>query len=123
VFGRAGAWDAPLLEDGLRADYYGTKENYMKEYYIPTLLAKRADMLKDQPARIAITGLGWGGIEAGHKEMEKLKIPHYWNPNPKVNHEWKSGWLGPLVDVLMAEDMAKAPVTPAAPAPAEIKPK
>ena len=113
VFGRAGAWDAPLLEDGIRVDYFGPKENYMKEYYIPALLARRAEMLKDQPARIAITGVGWGGIEAGHKKMEELKIPHYFNPNPKVNHEWKSGWLGPLVEVLMADDMTKVkPVLP-----------
>jgi hypothetical protein len=107
VFGRAGAWDAPLLEGGIRSDYFGSKENFMKEYYIPALLARRVDMLKDQPARIAITGVGWGGIEAGHKRMEELKIPHYFNPNPKVNHEWKSGWLGPLVEVLMADDMTK----------------
>jgi enterochelin esterase-like enzyme len=113
VFGRAGAWDAPLLEDGLRADYYGTKENFMKEYYIPNLLARRAEMLKNQPARIAITGVGWGGIEAGHKKMEELKIPHHFNPNPKVNHEWKSGWLGPLVEVLMSDDMTKVATTPA----------
>jgi hypothetical protein len=108
VFGRAGSWDAPLMEDHTRTEYYGPQENFMKHYYIPDLLSLRADMLKDQPARIAIAGLGWGDTVKAHQLMEQLKIPHYCDDSLKGRHEWPSGWLEPLVEVLMADDMTKA---------------
>jgi enterochelin esterase-like enzyme len=106
IFGRAGSWDAPLMEDKSRTEYYGSQENFMANYYIPALLARMAPTLSGKPARIAITGLGWGGTPGAHKEMERLGIPHYYNELPQGMHEWPSGWLAPLVEVLMAEDMA-----------------
>lgn len=115
VFGRAGAWDAPLMEDTARTEYYGSQENFVENYYIPNLLRAGAEMLAGQPARIAVTGSGWGGIAGAHKEMLRLGIPHYYSELPQGAHEWTSGWLEPLVGVLMSDDMAaEAPKTPAA---------
>lgn len=107
VFGRAGAWDAPLIQSHTRPEFFGPQEHFLKNYHIPTLLNRRLEMLRDKPARIAITGNGWGGILQAHNLMDQLEIPHHFNPEPRGAHEWKSGWLGPLVDVLMADDMTK----------------
>ena len=122
IFGRAGSWDAPLMEDTARVEYYGSQENFMKNYYIPNLLADKAGILTGKPARIAITGLGWGGTSGAHEEMVRLGIPHYYNELPQGMHEWSSGWLAPLVNVLMCEDMTKPAEVPEATAPAAASP-
>ena len=108
VFGRAGAWDAPLMENHTRPEFFGPQEHFLKNYHIPTLLNRRLEMLKGKPARLAIAGHGWGGVEPAHKLMEQLGIPHYYSGLPRSEHEWKSGWLGPLVGVLMSDDMTRA---------------
>jgi hypothetical protein len=55
--------------------------------------------------------------------MDQLSIPHYCDEALGGDHGWSSGWLGPLVAVLMADDMTKArPVpTPAKEFPAGVK--
>jgi len=108
VFGRAGSWDGCLMADN-RPEFYGSKENFAK-YYIPNLLAERAEMLRDKPARIAVMGYFYmkRDADAARKLMEQLKIPHYFDNSVKREHEWPSGWLAPLVEVLMADDMVKA---------------
>jgi len=111
VFGRAGSWDGCLMVND-RAEFYGTKEHFMANYYIPNLLTKHANRFKDKPARLAITGFGIASFEKGtedaHKLMDKLGIPHYYENRVQRKHEWGSGWLVPLVEVLMADDMVKA---------------
>ena len=106
VFGRAGSWDGSVMADN-RPEFYGTKQDFA-HYYIPNLLAERADMLRDKPARIAITGLGFGGTVRAHALMNELRIPHYCDDTLRGSHDWKSGWLPPLVDILMSADMLKA---------------
>ena len=113
VFGRAGAWDAPLMENHTRPEFFGPQDHFMRNYYIPGLLARQARMLKDKPARIAITGFGFGSTPEAHKLMDQLEIPHYCDDSLRMAHDWKSGWMGPLVGVLMADDMTKAaPIGP-----------
>ena len=45
--------------------------------------------------------------EDAHKLLEKHGIPHYYENGVQRKHEWHSGWLAPLVEVLMADDMAE----------------
>jgi hypothetical protein len=118
VFGRAGSWDGPLMEGHTRPEYYGPQEYFMQNYHIPGLLAKQAGLLRGKPARIAITGFGFGGTPPAHKLMDDLGIPHYYDDSIRPAHEWSSGWLGPLVSVLMAQDMTKmGPIGPLATRP------
>lgn len=113
IFGRAGSWDAPLMMttvgDFETTEIYGTQENFTK-YSIPELLTKNATLLQGQPARIAIMGHSMfrPHTERGHKLADDLRIPHYFDNSVNRPHNWGSGWLAPLVEVLMAEDMAKA---------------
>jgi hypothetical protein len=110
VFGRAGSWDGLLMPDH-RLEFFGPKEN-LANYYPPTLLAKNVEAFKGKPARIAITGYCVPACqqhtEQLHKQMQKLGIAHYYENSVKRHHDWPSGWLGPLVEVLTADDMAKA---------------
>lgn len=122
VFGRAGAWDSPLMENSTHPEYYGPQDYFTANYYIPDLLTRNADLFKGKPARFAITGFGFGKDPGNIKQcsdlMTKLGIPHYCDNTIRPNHAWTSGWMGPLVSVLMAEDMAKAgPIGPMEPKP------
>jgi len=118
VFGRMGAWDAPLLGGSEHPEYYGPRENFDKEFSAANLLTRRLDLLKGKPARMAIAGPGPKGSMTGssgaHELLDKLGIAHYSNLSLGGTHAWNSGWLGPLVDVLMADDMTKAPAGGAA---------
>jgi hypothetical protein len=111
VFGRVGAWDAPLLTDDSHHEYFGPSDYFNKNFSVSFLLNKRLDVLKDKPARIAIAGPGPKGSMTGssgaHELMIKLGISHYSNMSLGGAHAWTSGWLGPMVDVLMSEDMTK----------------
>jgi hypothetical protein len=110
VFGRAGSWDGILIMDN-RPEFFGPNDHYLANYYVPNLLKKRADLLKKQPARIAIMGYGIRSFEKltedTHKLLDKHGIPHFYENGIQRNHEWGSGWLAPLVEVLMVDDMAK----------------
>ena len=107
VFGRAGSWDGILIMDN-RPEFYGSKEHFA-EYYLPNLLHQHAAMFANNPPRMAITGYGdlKRANDDAHALMEKLGIPHYFDNSVKRRHEWTSGWVLPLVEVLMAEDMGK----------------
>lgn len=124
VFGRAGAWDAPLMENSTRTEFYGPQEYFTKNYYIPDLLTKNADLFKGKPARFALAGKGFGAepgnIQQCSELMTKLGIPNYCDNTIRPNHDWSTGWFGPLVSVLMAEDMTKAP--PIGPMEAKVRP-
>lgn len=107
VFGRAGSWDGIIMMQN-RPEFYGSKEHFAG-YYVPTLMQERAAMLKGQPARIAIAGFGdlKRDCDEAHALMDKLGIPHFYDNSVKRRHEWNSGWLSPLVKVLMTDDMRK----------------
>jgi hypothetical protein len=52
-----------------------------------------------------MAGLGFGGTAPVDTQMTQLGIPHYCDLTAIGTHEWNSGWLGPLVSILMTPDM------------------
>jgi hypothetical protein len=106
VFGRAAAWDAPLTENR-PAKYgmgpiFGSQENFQK-YEVTRLLAQRAEVLRDKPSRLVLTGYGSfrDQSEKAHRQMVDLKIPHLYRDGPPRKHDWHSGWVGEAVGLLM----------------------
>ena len=106
TFGKAAAWDAPLMM-GLpnrygMGDIFGTQANF-EHYQITTLLARRADEL---PGRKRLILLGHGNFRDHHHKahalMEQLKIDHEYRDGPARKHEWGSGWVPEAVKLLLA---------------------
>jgi hypothetical protein len=104
VFGRAAAWDAPLMMErpdryGM-GDIFGTQENFEK-YQISTLLRQRAAGLSPS---VRLVHFGYGGFrehhQSAHKLMEKLGIAHQYRDGPKREHSWHSGWLSEALEML-----------------------
>lgn len=107
-FGRAAAWDAPLLVE--RPDRYGmeeifgTQENF-EAYRVPALLRARAAELQAAPR---LVHLGYGNFREHHQGthalMEELRIPHVYADGPARRHHWESGWLDEAVAALSGLD-------------------
>ena len=106
VFGRAAAWDAPMMEQtptkyGM-AGNFGTQENF-ERYKISALIEQRAARLKGGPARLVL--LGYGNFrdqtEAIHRKMLALGIPHVYDNATRRRHHWESGWFAGAVRRLM----------------------
>jgi hypothetical protein len=104
-FGKAAAWDAPLLERkperfGMGA-IFGTQENF-ERFQITTLLERCAPQLRER-SRLVL--LGYGNFreqhEAAHALMTALGIAHVYRDGPKRAHHWESGWLNEAVEVLL----------------------
>jgi len=109
VFGRAAAWDAPLMEQaptkyGMDA-IFGTQENF-DEYRIDWLLREKAAVLKKGPPRLIL--LGYGNFkdqtERAHALMSSLAVPHVFASNVPRRHDWHSGWFAEAVRLLMQEE-------------------
>lgn len=105
LFGRAAAWDAPLVEDR-PAKYgmgpiFGTQESFDK-YRIASLLAQRAADLRGKPARLILTGYSnfRDQHQAAHRLMTDLGIPHVYRDGPQRKHDWHSGWVDEAVGLL-----------------------
>jgi len=113
LFGRAVAWDAPLMmerPDKYRAaDIFGTQENFEK-YRISTLLKKRATKVPDP---VQLIHFGYGNFrehhQAAHRLMDELKIAHQYRDGPKREHSWHSGWLPEAVQRLVEEPKGLRP--------------
>ena len=97
TFGRAAAWDAPLMLD--RPDRYGTGEIFgsqenFEQYRISALLRRMAAAL-DGPDRVIHFGYGdfREDHESAHRLMEELHIAHQYRDGPDREHSWHSGWL------------------------------
>ncbi len=106
-FGRAAAWDAPLMESrparfGM-GPIFGTQENF-EQYQITTLLDRRAPDLRAMSRLIL---LGYGNFrdqhEQAHSLMVNLKVPHIYRDGPKRQHIWESGWLTEAVELLLSD--------------------
>ena len=106
AFGKAAAWDAPLMKDkpnqfGM-ADIFGTQENFSK-YQISTLLEKQAAHFQHGKRLIL---LGYGSFRKQHEDlhalMERLKIDHEYQDGPERKHIWESGWLPEAVRLLLS---------------------
>jgi LmbE family N-acetylglucosaminyl deacetylase len=96
-FGKAAAWDAPLmLERPCRygsGDVFGTPENF-ERYRITSLLERRAADLRGR-RRLILLGYGnfRGDHEAAHDILVDLKIPHAYEDGQEREHRWESGWV------------------------------
>jgi len=105
VFGKAAAWDAPMMMEtpdrfGMK-EIVGTQENFDR-YRITNLLRSRADSLAGKSPRLILTGFGnfHGDHEKLHAWLDQQKIPHVYRDGPKREHAWGSGWLTEAVELL-----------------------
>lgn len=105
VFGRAVAWDAPLMMEhpdkyGM-GGIFGTQENFEK-YQITALLKDRAKTLSGEPR---LAHFGYGNFrehhQSAHRLMDDLGIPHTYRDGPNREHSWHSGWLSEAVEMLV----------------------
>lgn len=107
IFGRAAAWDAPLMLDQPNkygtAPIFGTPENFSR-YRITSLLAQQGPQLGPH-ARLILVGHGnfRPEHEAIHKLMKERGVPHVNIEGPVRKHDWHSGWLPEAVDLLLKE--------------------
>jgi len=107
IFGKAAAWDAPLMME--RPNQFGmgpifaTQENFEK-YQISKLLQRKASELRTAGRLIHF---GHGNFrdqhESAHILMEELGIAHEYRDGPKRKHDWHSGWLSEAVEMLVGD--------------------
>jgi outer membrane protein assembly factor BamB len=105
VFGRAAAWDAPLMMDRPgkygSGGVFGTPENF-DGYRVSKLLEAQADKLQNGKRLVL---LGYGNFRAEHEQahalLDKLKIPHEYRDGPDRKHDWHSGWVKGAAELLL----------------------
>lgn len=106
VFGKAAAWDAPLMKDkpdqfGM-GEIFGTQENF-EQYQITKLLAGHAAEFRDE-SRLVLTG--YGNFRQHHRDVHdlltRLGIRHEYLDGPERKHDWHSGWVEEAVGLLFA---------------------
>ncbi|HUE70835.1 MAG TPA: alpha/beta hydrolase-fold protein [Pirellulaceae bacterium] len=105
VFGRAAAWDAPLMLDAPgkygSGEIFGTQANFEK-YRIAKLLG---DSRLDDERRLIL--IGQGNFQREHEQvhelMKNLKVPHTYRDGQVRKHDWHSGWVTEAVELLLAE--------------------
>lgn len=106
TFGRAAAWDAPLVDPWAKygsEEIFGTRENYAARH-IPRALEQRA--AAGQIPRGLIL-LGYSAFrhdqQQVHSLLEALKIPHVYRDGPHRKHDWHAGWVSEAVALLVAD--------------------
>lgn len=108
LFGRAAAWDAPLMQPtpdrfGM-GPIFGSIENF-ERYRISHLLRKQASALQGSK-RLVLTGYAGAFREhhtKTHELLQELGIPHVYRDGPKRDHRWDSGWLDEAASLLVGE--------------------
>jgi S-formylglutathione hydrolase FrmB len=106
MFGRAAAWDAPLMmkEIGLygTSEILGTQKNF-EAYRVADLLRTNAELLRD---RKRLDLMGFDNFRPHHQQahtlLEELRIPHEYRDGPARKHDWHSGWVPEAVELLFA---------------------
>ena len=106
-FGKAAAWDAPLMMDRPgrygSGDIFGTPDNF-ERYRVSKLLEDKADEFQKDKRLIL---LGYGNFrtehEKAHAVMDELKVAHEYRDGPERQHDWHSGWVKEAVELLVAE--------------------
>ena len=104
VFGRAAAWDAPLMMDRIgkygTTEIMGTQKNF-EAYRLVDLLRTKAVLLGHEK-RLILTG--YGNFREHHRKMHSLldglKISHEYRDGPDQKHDWHSGWMPKTVKLL-----------------------
>ena len=120
TFGRAVAWDAPLLMTAPGAyssgPIFGTKESFAK-YEVLGLLGRQTKKLRGSKRLVLI---GYDNFrkhhQALHARMDELEIPHVYRDGPKRKHHWASGWVAEAAELLVRKP-TKQPPPPAVPVP------
>ena len=110
MFGRAAAWDAPLMMK--QPNRYGmgpvfcSQENFEK-YKVAELFHLRKQQLTGS-TRLILTGYGnfQDHHDRAHTLLSDLNIPHVYRAGPQRKHSWHSGWLAEAVELLM-EDLER----------------
>lgn len=98
LFGRAAAWDAPLMMDEPRYgvnEIAGSKENFVTNR-IEHLLRTGSHLLGGATSpRFLLTGYDnfRDQMRRAHALFEELKIPHEYRDGPQRKHHWNSGWV------------------------------
>ena len=104
TFGRAAAWDAPLMmaepnRYGM-GPIFGDQQNF-ENYRLSSLLRQNAKRLEGV-TRFAL--LGYGNFREHHQSthglMDSLGISHHYRDGPPREHSWTSGWLAEAVSIL-----------------------
>ncbi len=106
-FGKAVAWDAPLMMDRPgkygSGDIFATADNF-GGYRISTLLKDKADRFQKEKRLIL---LGYGNFRAEHEQahalLEKQKVAHEYRDGPARKHDWHSGWVKEAAELLLAK--------------------
>lgn len=106
VFGRAAAWDAPLMMDAPgrygSGEAFATPENF-RRYELTRLVQERADWLRGG-SRLVLTG--YGNFRAEHQRfhalLEKLNVSHAYRDGPAATHDWRGGWVTEAARLLLA---------------------
>lgn len=109
IFGRAAAWDAPMMMDHPEwggSPIFGTQKNF-ERYRVTSLLRAHAAELRTSTLnspRLILTGYAvfQNEHEQVHALMKKLGIPHVYRDGPQLRHHWCSGWLDESVTLLLA---------------------
>jgi S-formylglutathione hydrolase FrmB len=106
VFGRAAAWDAPLMMD--RPGRYGSGEIFgtparFNEYRVTKLLEAGGEPFRREKRLIL---LGYGNFRTEHEQahalMDRLKVAHEYRDGPPRKHDWHSGWVAEAANLLLA---------------------
>jgi len=105
VFGKAAAWDAPLMMDTSgkygSGPIFGTQQNFA-HYQVSSLLKKRGAELTGPPR---LFHLGYDNFRDHHVRFEallnELNVPHVYQDGPKLPHHWNSGWVSDAVGWLV----------------------
>lgn len=111
LFGRAVAWDAPMMMERIgkygNGPIFGDQKNF-ETYCISTLLQEEGKSL-DETKRLIL--VGYGNFRQHHKSvhalLKELEIPHEYRDGPKRSHDWHSGWVEEAMTLLLAESEAK----------------
>lgn len=110
VFGRAAAWDAPLMMDRLgrygTTTVFDTRENFDR-YRIDNLLRDKSTVLTGDP-RLILTGYDSfrAHLQKAHSLLDELRIPHIVRDGPKRKHDWHGGWVEEAVQRLLENQTA-----------------
>lgn len=114
TFGRAVAWDAPLMMDSFDQfgadDIFGTPENFTN-YQVSNLLRMNAETFRHEK-RLVLTGNSNFRDQhlKTHELLDELEIPHDFRLGPERLHDWHSGWIPESVELLLG-DTAGADMT------------
>lgn len=104
TFGKAAAWDAPLMKNkpdqfGM-GSIFGTQENF-EQYQVSRLLEKQASQFRHEARLIH---LGFDNFRDHHERaealMKKVEVAREYRDGPRREHLWGSGWLPEAVEML-----------------------